>query len=82
MLTCFQKTPMMFYNKKLADYCRKSTDESIRKLTDKLTLERNKFKNKNSLEEFNADNPNYNFYGFLAILSISTFAFYFYKRIE
>lgn len=81
MLTCFQKKPILFYNKKLSEYCKKTSDESIKRLTEKYHLERIK-KIINPLEEDDSNNPKFNFYGILAILSISTLAFYFYKKLN
>lgn len=82
MLTCFQKRPIIFYNKKLADYCRKTTEDSIKKITEKYNLERNKQKINNPLEDDDNDKPKFNLYGFITFLSISTLAIYFYKRLQ
>lgn len=79
MLTSFKLSYP--FNKTISDYCRKSTNESIQKLTEKYNLERNKPKIKNPLDEYE-DKPNFNFYGFLAFLSISTMTIFFYKRLK
>ena len=42
MLNCFQNRSTLFNNKNLNDYCRRTTDESIKNLSKRLTLERNK----------------------------------------
>ena len=81
MLTCFQKKPFLFYNKKLADYCKKITDDSIKRLTEKYNLERNKPKITTLLDD-DDDEPKFNLYGFIGFLSISSLLFCFYKRIK
>jgi hypothetical protein len=70
-------------NKTLYDYCKRTTQESIRKLTEKHNLEKNKIKFKNPLDE-NDDSgkPEFNFYSFLTFLSISTIGFLIYKRLK
>ena len=70
-------------NNSLSEYCRKSTEESIRKQTERFNLERNKPKIKNPLED-NDDKgkPEFNFYEFLIFLSISSMAIYLYKRLR
>lgn len=82
MLTCFEKRPMVFYNKKLYDYCKKITDDSIKNITEKYRLERNRPKFADLLEDDDGSKPNFNFYSFIAFLSFSTLALYFYKRIK
>ena len=86
MLSCYSPKIPQVMNKTLYDYCKKSTQESIRKLTEKHNLERNKIKIKNPLDK-NPDSddngkPEFNFYSFLAILSISTIGFLLYKRLK
>jgi hypothetical protein len=79
--SCLLKKPN-YVNRSLAEYCRKSTEESIRKKTQKYNLERNK-PFLNTTFAFNCDNnPDFNIYTFLLFLSISTISFYFYKRIH
>lgn len=78
MLTSFKLSYP--FNKTISDYCRKSTNESIQKLIEKYNLERNNLKIKKPLNE--EDKPNFNFYGFLVFLSISTMAIFFYKRLK
>jgi hypothetical protein len=73
----FTKTPLQF-SKSLNYY----TNESIRKITEKYNLERNKpiIKNPLAVDEDDAK-PNLNFYNFLLFFSISTITIYFYKRL-
>ena len=78
MLNCFQKRNTLFYNKNLNDYCRRTTDESIKKLSERLSLERNK----EYLEEENDNNKNHSVLGFIIFLSISCFVINLYKRIK
>lgn len=80
MLNCFHKNPLSIYNKNLYDYCKKSTNESIKKLTEKYKLERF---NSKPLEDEDKDEKTYfNIYGFLTFISITTLTLYFYKRIQ
>ena len=79
MLTSFKLSYP--FNKTMSDYCRKSTNESIQKLTEKYNLERTKPKIKNPLDK-DEDKLNFNFYGFLVFLSISTMAFFLNKRLK
>jgi hypothetical protein len=74
----FTKTPLQF-SKSLNYY----TNESIRKITEKYNLEKNKptIKNPLAVDEDDAK-PNLNFYNFLLFLSISTISIYFYKRLN
>ena len=73
----------IYINRSLHDYCRKSTEESIRKKTEKYNLERNK-PVLNTTFTINNDNnnPEFNIYTFLLFLSISSISFYFYKRLQ
>lgn len=77
------RRPILF-NKNLSDYCRKSTDESIKKFSEKYNLERNKPKIKNPLDDNGNGNgkPEFNLYEFLIFLSISTMAIYLYRRLR
>ena len=70
-------------NKTLYEYCKRSTQESIKRLTEKYNLEKNKPKIKNPLDE-NDDSgkPEFNFYGFVVFLSISTIGLIIYKRLK
>jgi len=79
MLTCY-KTNYLF-NKNINNYCRNSTNVSIKKITDKYNLERNKPKIQNPFED-NDDKPKVGIYSTLVFLSISTMVFFFYKRIK
>lgn len=85
MLNCFVKRPTYPLNKTLSDYCRNSTNESIRKLTDQHNLERNKLKIKNihyDDENNDDDKPKLDIYGFLIFLSFSMISIYIYKRLK
>jgi hypothetical protein len=76
------KTPVVM-NQALYDYCKKSTEESVRKQSEKYSLERNKPKITISPENSDGnDKPEFNFYGLLAFLSVTTMAFFFYKRLN
>ena len=75
------KTPIVM-NQALYDYCKKSTQESVRKITEKYNLERNKPKINNPFTDSDSDKPNFNFYGFIAFLSMSTLGFVIYKRLR
>ena len=76
------KTPVVM-NKALYDYCKKSTQESVIKQSEKYSLERNKPKINVSFENNDEnDKPEFNFYGFLAFLSVTTVAFFIYKRLK
>lgn len=80
--TCLMRN-QIFINKSLHDYCRKSTEESIRKITEKHYLERNSPKIKNPLDDDNGNNnPKFNFNTFLIFLSVTMVSFYFYKRLK
>ena len=83
MLSCYSPKIPQVMNKNLYEYCKKSTEESIKKITEKNNLERNKPKIKFLLNN-NDDSgkPEFNFYGFLAFLSISTIGFLIYKRLK
>ena len=82
MLTCFK--PTYLFNKTINDYCRHSTNESIKRITDRYNLERSKVNIKNIFndEHEDDDKPKINIYSILGFLSISTLAFFLYKRIK
>lgn len=80
MLTCFKETYL--FNKTMNDYCRNSTNVSIKTITDKYNLERNKPKIKNPFDDEDNDHPKVGIYSILMFLSISTLAFFFYKRLK
>jgi len=77
--SCLMRKPI-YINKTLQDYCKKTTEESIRKLNEKYNLERNKPKIKNTFDDNNK--PEFNYIGFLLFLSITIFSFRFYKRLN
>jgi hypothetical protein len=73
----------IYVNRALHDYCRKSTDESIRKQTEKLNVERNKPTIDVVCSKCNVERiSKMNVYTFLAFVTISTMSFYFYKIIR
>lgn len=79
----FMSDRFLYSDKNLTDYCRKSTDETIRKLTEKYKLKRTEPKYENILD--NIDNPNtpeLNFSTLFIFLSISTIGLYFYRRLN
>ena len=83
MLSCYSPKIPQVMNKTLYDYCKKVREETIRKLTERYNLEKNKPKIKNPLDE-NDDSgkPELNFYSFLTFLSISTIGFLIYRRLK
>ena len=80
MLTCFKTTYL--FDKTINDYCRYSTDQSIKRISDKYNLERNKLQIKNPFNDEDEDKPRINIYSIFAFLSISTLAFFLYKRLN
>jgi hypothetical protein len=79
--SCVMRNPIIF-NKSLQDYCKKINEESIRKLSERYNLEKNKPKIKNLLENDDSNNPNYNYFSIIIFLSITMFSFSFYKRLQ
>ncbi len=67
-------------NASIQDYCRKSTQLSIAKLTEKYNSERNKIKIKSGVDCNN--NIEINIKNILLFLSISSLSFYLYKRLH
>ena len=84
MLSC-NKTPYLL-NKTINDYCKYSTNESIKRIIDRYNLERNKPKIKNIFnnehEDEDKDKSRITIYSIFAFLSISTVAFFLYKRLK
>jgi hypothetical protein len=84
MLTCFK--PSYLFNKTINDYCRHSTNESIKKITDRYNLERKKVQFKdifNDEHEDKKDKDNHTTCIYIfSLLSISTLAFFLYKRLK
>lgn len=80
MFTSFK--PTYIFNKNINDYCRKYTNESIIKITEKYTLERNKPKIQNPFDDKINCEPKFSIHGFLAIITISTIAFFFYNKVK
>lgn len=85
MLNCYLKRPLNV-NNGLREYCNKTTNESIRKLTEKYNLERTNQKHAILLDDDDSDEfPKLYFLHFLMFLSISSATFYFcnfYKRLN
>ncbi len=82
MLNCYMKKPL-YFNIGLRDYCNKTTNESIRKLTEKYNLERkNPQYTKLIYDEDGNQTPNFDFLNFLFFLSVSSITFYFYRRLQ
>ena len=80
---CKNKIPM---NPKLREYCMKSTNDSIRKMTEKYNEERkmnkNKFDNLVVITKADSPNPNPNdniILSIICLLSSTTLFYYFYK---
>ena len=82
--------PVSMSSRILSNYCMNLTNHSIRKMTEKYNLERNELKIKNPFAK-QEDDPNNNdnnnnhndfFYGFLLLISISSYVFFFHKRIK
>lgn len=73
----------VYVNKSLSEYCTKINNESIRKLTEKYSLESKNPKFKNPLgDEDSPKKPEFDFYHFLLFFSISSITIYFYKRLK
>ena len=80
---CKNKIPM---NPKMREYCMKSTNDSIRKMTEKYNEERkmnkNKFDNLVVITKDDSPNPNTNdniILSIICLLSSTTLFYYFYK---
>ena len=80
---CKNKIPM---NPKMREYCMKSTNDSIRKMTEKYNEERkmnkNKFDNLVVITKADSPNPNPNdniILSIICLLSSTTLFYYFYK---
>jgi hypothetical protein len=80
MLSFYSPKIPQLMNNTMYDYCKRTTQDSIRKITEKYNLERNI---KNRLDD-NDDigQPQNNFYGFLFFLSISTIGILLYKQVK
>jgi hypothetical protein len=80
MLTCFK--PTYLSDKTINDYSRHSTNQYIKRITDRYYLERNKPQIKNPFDYEDEYKPRINMYSIFAFLSISTLAFFLYKRLK
>jgi len=82
MFNYFNKKPIILQNDSLRQYYIQSTNDSIKRLVEKYDSQKiNKYDvmlSNNS--ENNNNQPIINILGFLGFLSISTTAFYFYRR--
>ena len=73
----------LLIDKRLYNYCRTSTENSIRKMTEKLNLERTYTNIKNPLDDDNSNNnPNFNLNVFSFFLSVVMVSLCFYKRLK
>ena len=79
----FIKSKPLYFNKNLTNYYTTKTIDSISNLTEKYKLERTKPKYENLLS--NSDitkTPEINYYALLIFLSMSSFGFFYYKRLN
>jgi hypothetical protein len=75
--------PSIAMNQSLYNYCKQSRENSIRKLSEKKDLERNRAAINNILNEStDVIEPTFNFYGFLSFLSITVISLLIYKRLQ
>ena len=85
MFSFMYKKPLFPNNQKMREYCMKSTNDSIRKMTEKYNEERKTIKHKlNNLAVITNDdapNPNNNdiIISVICFLSSTTLFYYFYK---
>jgi hypothetical protein len=84
MFRCLLKnnSPLIL-NKKICDYYRNSTNESIRRLIEKNKSEKNKLETKiylSSNDDKNNNNPI--IYKFIFFFTFTSIAFYLYKRLK
>jgi hypothetical protein len=88
MFAVMYKKPLFPINQKLSDYCKKSTNESIRKITERYNEERKTVKiNLDCLKVTTNDdlpNPNNNdfIFSIICLLSSTTMLYYFYKTLR
>ena len=82
MLSSLNRRLIFPINNKLNEYCYKSTQESIQKQILYNNLARNKIKTDDLLYDNRVLKRNYNFYGFVFFLSISTVGFLLYRRLR
>ncbi len=82
MISLLNRRLIFPINNTLNEYCYKSTQESIQKQILYNNLARNKIKTDDLLYDNRVLKRNYNFYGFVFFLSISTVGFLLYKRLR
>lgn len=83
MFTIGFKKPLVPYNKSVLNYCMKSTKESIEKMIEKNNnLENKKINIKNILNDNDNKKPNFNFYNFFILVSVSSIGIYIYNKIK
>jgi hypothetical protein len=82
MLSFVARRPI-YFNKKISDYCTETTNESIKKLSEKCSLERNNLKIVNPLKKYDDfDKHEFKFYRFVMFLSSSCAIYFLYKRLK
>ena len=86
MLNCLRRNPF-YLNKNISDYCRKSTEESMKRITLRYNLERKKLITNDNfvlalLPNNNHNNNNNSFYLFFTILSIPTITYILYRIVK
>jgi len=81
MLSCYSPKIPQLMNNILYDYCKRTTQDSIQKITEKYNVERRNIKNPLD-DNDDIGKPQNNFYGFLFFLSISTIGIFLYKRLK
>jgi len=67
----------LFLNKSLSEYCRSSTNESIKKMIERHNSKKDKPKIAN-----NGNNPEFKLLDFIYLFSLSYIVFLMYKRIK
>jgi hypothetical protein len=75
-----------YCNSTISKYCRSITQESIKKMTEKYNLEKEriaiKIPSDNDDNSNNSNNPNWNFNRLLIFISVSSLMIYFYKKLK
>jgi hypothetical protein len=92
-ITVGSKKPYLQTNKKLYEYCKKSSENSFqkmkidnleknKKMINKLFIEDDLNSSINSSSSNNNNNNNNNLFIFLSILSVTSFGYLFYKKFK